>query len=92
MLESDEDRLEMIKSLGGLVIEHADGGFWAYFDREYIQPFGAVESKSTAITARTIDVEHLPKDTVLKVPGNGDWKLKRHEPDGNGMSVVHLRQ
>lgn len=99
MFESDADRLALIKSLGGQLVRYAGGEFWAIFDREYYEAgFGdgpAVESSQPALTARTSDVKNLLKDTPLDITVDGQvetYFVKRHQPDGTGMSVVFLKR
>lgn len=92
MIESDATRLRMIKAVGGVLIRHDGGEFWAIFENEYLAVIdGMVESKGPALTARTSDVQDLPKDTVLDVNGS-EYLIKRHEPDGTGMSSVLLKR
>lgn len=94
MLENDADRLAMIRSLGGLLVSHPAGEFWGIFDGAYqrVQLSGLdIESIGPAIEARTMDVAALTKDTVLTLAA-GQWRIKSQEPDGTGMTVLHLRQ
>jgi hypothetical protein len=91
-METDADRLAMIQSLGGQLITHAQGSFWAIFDREFaLLADGAVESRQPALTARTSDVEVLAKDTVVHVAGE-PYRIKRPEPDGTGMTILILKR
>jgi hypothetical protein len=92
MLESDADRLASIKWLGGQLVSHAQGEFWALFDNDFQQALGdgMVESRGPALTARLVDVEQLRKDTVLNVAGK-TFKLKKAEPEeSTGFSVLLL--
>lgn len=94
MLESDADRLAMIKSLGGVLVSHPTGEFWGIFEAAYQSVTSNnldLESIGPAIQARTSDVSALPKDTPFTFTG-GNWRLKKQEPDGTGMTTVHLRQ
>lgn len=90
-METDADRLAMIQSLGGQLISHAQGSFWAIFDREFALIVDAVETRQPVLTARTIDVQSLPKDTVLNISGE-PYRIKRPEPDGTGMTTVILKR
>jgi hypothetical protein len=92
MLESDADRLAMITSLGGQLIRHQGGEFWALFDRDFVLVVEAVETRQPALTARTCDVQHLPKDTVLNISGEEPYRIKRPEPDGTGMTIIILKR
>ncbi len=93
MFESDADRLAMIKSLGGQLVRAPKGEFWAIFDNGYQDSsMGDVDIESTqpTLTARTIDIEAIFKDTALQI-GNDAYRFVKHEPDGTGMSRVMLR-
>lgn len=91
MIESDATRLAMIKAVGGVLIRHDSGSFWAVFDSEFsLSPDGSVESRQPVLNARTSDVQCLPKDTILDVSGK-EYRIKRHEPDGTGMTLLLLR-
>lgn len=92
MIESDATRLRMIKAVGGVLVSHGSGSFWAIFDREFsLSVDGSVESRQPVLTARTSDVCELPKDVVLDVCGT-EYRIKRQEPDGTGMSLVILKR
>jgi len=95
--QRDRSLLRQIKaagSVGGLfLVTHSEGSFWAIFDREaFLSIDGSVESRNPALTAaRTSDVCDLPKDAVLDI-GGAEYRIKRHEPDGTGMSLVILKR
>lgn len=94
MLESDADRLEMIKSLDGqLVTPSVGANFWAVFDAEYVSILGdpPVESVSPALQCRTSDVSsrQIIKGTQIIV-GVVSYSVHRHQPDGTGMSLLLL--
>jgi hypothetical protein len=92
-MESDAGRLAMIKGLGGQLVRHEQGEFWAIFDNEYLALLdGAVESRGPALIAvRTSDVHELLKDSWLQV-GDESYRVKQQQPDGTGMSVVLLKR
>lgn len=90
-METDADRLAMIQSLGGQLISHAQGSFWAIFDREFSLVVDAVETRQPVLTARTIDVADLNKDVVLAVGGE-TYRIKRPEPDGTGITQLILKR
>lgn len=98
MFESDADRLALIQSLGGQLVRYEGGEFWAIFEKEYYEvAFAggpAIESAAPAFTAvRTIDVQALGKDTPLHIDGETDaYLIKKHQPDGTGMSIVFLKR
>jgi len=91
-METDADRLASIQALGGQLVHSSYASFWAIFDREFsLSPDGAVESRQPALQARASDVDGMPKDTVVRI-GAESFKVKRHEPDGTGMTLVILRR
>lgn len=90
MFESDADRLALIKGLGGLLVRHDGGEFWAIFDRDYATA-ESVETRVTALTARTSDVQSMSKDTTVYV-GDEMFRIKRHEPDALGMTALILKR
>jgi hypothetical protein len=91
MIESDADRLAAIKSLGGQLISHDSGSFVAIFENDFVSVVeGMVESRGPALTALSSDVKDLPKDTVLTI-GDVEYRIKRLEHDGSGMTVLLLK-
>jgi len=93
-METESDRLEMIKSLGGLCVRHVGGEFLAIFDNAYSGLSAAdleVEERGPRLTCRTSDVIALRKDDALEVC-NATYRLARAEPDGTGMTVLVLRE
>lgn len=101
-IETDDDRLDIVIALARITarkvaVRHSAGIFAAIFDRDYYEAnFGqgpSVESGQPAFTARTSDVQQLVKDTPLQIDGEPDpYYVKRHQPDGTGMSVVLLKR
>lgn len=90
-METDADRLAMIKSLGGQLVRYETGQFWAIFDNAYESVIdGMVESRGPALTARSSDVQGLTKDAVMTVAGV-DYRIRRFEHDGTGMTVLPLK-
>lgn len=91
MLESEADRLEMIQSDGRL-LSVAGGKFWAIFDNEYIEVVDGIETRQPQLTCRTSDVARLDlgKETEVSI-GDRQYRIRRHEPDGTGMSILLLR-
>lgn len=95
-MDTDADRLALIEGLGGVLVQTSSGEFQAVFDRQYLgDNVGEVdiESRTPALTCRTSDIDRvgLRKGQLVTVP-EGDFKMRRHEPDGTGMSVVILEQ
>lgn len=95
-MESDADRLAMIKSLGGQLVRVPNGEFWAIFDKETADILGgpAVESRQPELSScRTSDVERLQiiKDDPVEI-GTETYRVKKPEDDGTGMSRVLLKR
>ncbi len=95
-MESDADRLEAIRAVGGILIYSTDRPqFWAIFDRQYSSvSLGDIdmESRTPALACRSSDLEDLTKDQVLTVDGD-DYRVLRGEPDtpAPGWTTVILR-
>jgi len=99
MIESDATRLRKIKAVGGVLVSHNAGEFWAVFDRESTLIIDGVEARVPVLEARSCDVVDLPKETVLDVSDNpklgvpgGQFRIKRHEPGGTGWTIVILKR
>lgn len=90
MLETEHDRLESIKALGGVPVSSDAGQFCAIFDHEFAESMGA-EGTVPVLTCRTSDAVKLKKGSVLRLEG-GTYKVRRSEPDGTGMTRVFLEQ
>lgn len=89
-MDSDADRLALVKALGGQLLRVEAGDFWAIFDREYLGQL-ETETRVPALTCRTSDAERYIKPKGAAVPiGNDTYRVRRHEPDGTGMSIVYL--
>jgi hypothetical protein len=90
-MDTDADRLVMIKALGGQLVSSDLRDFWAIFDNDYqaALPDGLVEARGPALTCRTSDVQNLKRLATITVAGV-PHKLNKHEPDGTGMSVLFL--
>ncbi len=95
MLDSDADRLEIIKSLGGQLLPVSGGEFWAIFDRDFSEVLGgpSVETRQPFLECRTSDVLALGLDKEIDISvGNLPYRVRRHEPDGTGMSRLILKR
>lgn len=94
-MDTDADLLELIRGLGGVRVIVSNGDFLAIFDRQYLSDGVGVdvETRTPALTCRSSDIERLRvrKGTPVTVP-DGTFKVRRHEPDGTGMSTVILEQ
>jgi hypothetical protein len=95
-IESDSDRLDIVRTLAGITtdevtVRHPSGSFAAIFDRpSALTPDGSIETRQPVLVARSIDVVGLAKDTPLLI-GNDEYRIKRLEPDGTGMTTIILR-
>lgn len=89
-MESDAERLSSLMALGGESVVCATGSFTAIFDNDYIA-VGEVEERGPGLTVRTSDVTQLllRKGTVLTIQ-SAQYRIRRHEPDGTGMSRLIL--
>jgi hypothetical protein len=98
MLISNDLHLTALRVTGAVTVRHPSGEFKAHFRKEYYEAAfsggPAVESAQPALTrVRTIDVQSLIKDTPLQIDGETDtYFVKRHQPDGTGMSIVLLKR
>ena len=96
-MESDADRLESIKALGGQLLPSDLGEFWGVFDTEFqvVLGDGGIESLGPAISScRTSDVKllQLKKDSLVVVDGV-KYKVRRVEQTGvPGFSTLLLAQ
>lgn len=99
-LPSNNLNLIGLRSTGAVKVRHPDGDFEAHFENEYFEAqFSegpSVETRRPVLTARTVDVEALEKETPLEVLDDDGcavaiYRFKRHEPDGTGISLVYLR-
>lgn len=84
-----------LRATAAVTVKHPGGEFVANFDNEYYEAqLGGgpgVETVQPVLSARTIDVQDLIKDTPLDV-GDEQYRLKAHQPDGTGMSRVLLKR
>jgi len=96
MMQSDADRLVMIKESDGQLVRVPNGEFWAIFDKQTADVFAdpAVESRQPELSScRTSDVERLvlTKDDAVEL-GRETYRVKKIEDDGTGMSRVLLKK
>ncbi len=97
-MDSDADRLEMVRAVGfGASLKHDGRSFSVVFDADFLLA-GEVEERSPVATMRSSDVADagLQKDSVAEVfnPFDGsrkNYRVKRFEPDGTGMTMVILK-
>lgn len=96
-IESYDDLGDIIRTLASITtddvtVRHPGGSFVAIFDRpSALTPDGSVETRQPILVARSIDVVGLAKDTPLSI-GNDEYRVKRLEPDGTGMTTIILKR
>jgi hypothetical protein len=93
MFETDADRLAMIKSLGGLAVPVRGNNLWGIFDNGNVDVLSMVESSGPSFNCRTSDVELLAiaKDDEVDIKGE-QFRVKKMDPDGTGMTLIHLKK
>lgn len=91
-IESDTDRFSY-RELGGSKWITQNGAFWALFDAGFTELLGAVEARDPFLTCSTLDVTNLGlvRDDSVR-SGADQYRIKRHEPDGTGISRLILKR
>jgi hypothetical protein len=98
MLESDADRLGMIRAVGEQFDTGHTSRLWMVFDETFLETDVngfVVSNREPRGEARTSDVEahELIKDSrITRVSDGSVWFVKDLEPDGTGMTLVRLRK
>jgi hypothetical protein len=89
-METESDRLASIQGLGGQLVSTDSGSFWAIFDSDYVDAVNT-ETLGPVLTARTSDALQYAKakDTAVTVAGVV-YRVRKHEPDGTGFTLVWL--
>lgn len=92
-METDADRLAMIKSLGGVLASVRGNGIWGIFDNGNIDVLSMVESAGPSLNCRSSDVAlvFMTKDDEMEINGE-QYRVKKMDPDGTGMTMVHLKK
>jgi hypothetical protein len=89
-METESDRLASIQALGGQLVSAEAGQFWGIFDREFVESVDT-ETRIPVLTARTSDAEqYIPRKGAAVTVGGTVYRVRRHEPDGTGMTLVFL--
>lgn len=94
MLESDADRLDMLRALGGIQVQVDGRSVLAIFETEYADAqLGGivVQSAQPRLSCRTSDVEDVRTGAVANVRG-ASFTVTSNEPDGAGMSFLVLER
>jgi len=92
MIESEHDRLEILKALGEQVTINGVE-VWVTFDKSYIEELagpGAASSEPELI-GRTSDLDSFVQSDVVERDNGEKYRIRKPEPDGTGMSLVRLR-
>jgi hypothetical protein len=95
MFETEADRLAYLQSLGGVTLTVRGQSFLGIFENPYRGVLSAqvdIEASDPSVTCRTSDVERcaiVKGDAIDGLPA--PYRVKRHEPDGCGMSNLVLR-
>lgn len=92
-VETECDRQSMLADFGVCVIA-STGTFTAIFDDPTVMAGDLdVQSRGPALECSTADVVRLglEKEAAIEIGGE-PYRVKRHEPDGTGWSVVLLKR
>lgn len=91
-LESDADRLEILKALGEQVAI-AGTQIWGIFEQRYTEmPFDSpVEGLRPSIQVRDIDIEGVSRGAPVVRKGK-TYIVTNFEPDGEGMTIIGLSE
>lgn len=93
MIETEEDRLEMLKALGEVVIV-AGREVYGIFETAYIElGFDAIDvgSKEPMLSVRTSDVVEADTGDTVKRQGSY-YSIEKIEPDGEGITLLKLAE
>lgn len=91
-MESDADRLETIRALGGRLICLGDSKVWAVFENGFFETVPGVESRQPYLLCRTSDLPTaFQKETDIDIDAE-HFRVKRLEDDGTGLTRVMLKR
>lgn len=92
-METDADRLGMIKALGGQLVTIGDSQVWAIFENAQAETLSTpgVDVRTPLLTCRSSDAAGIEKDAPVIV-GTESYRVKRTDPDGAGMTTVILKR
>jgi len=94
MLESEADRLSLIRGTGGEQVRVDEVDVWAIFvDPHTPLPFGehVLDSSEPQILGRSSDLAHVNDSSVI-VRGGVVYGVAGIQPDGTGMTPIRLRE
>lgn len=92
MLESDQDRLDVLQELGELVT--IDGNeVWVIFDQQYLEALTdpGMSSAEPEVVGRTSDLKSVTQSTTIQRSNGDQYRVRENEPDGTGMTLLRLR-
>jgi hypothetical protein len=92
-MESEADRRAGIVALGGKCYSTAVGPLLAIFDNEFLEA-GDTEARRPMLTCTSEDAARVLADrkgTTIDIDGTV-YRIRRHEPDGTGMSTIPLER
>lgn len=90
-MDTEADRRAMLLALGGKLYPTAAGPLLAIFDSDFLESTGT-ESRMPVLTCTTEDAGQVTADkkgTPVTINGK-TYRIRRHEPDGTGMSRIPL--
>lgn len=91
MIETDADRLALVRDLGEKVyIDNC--AYYGVFENEYLEDLDGpgVSSSSPMLTVRSSDVASVvPGSTVIR--DSVTYTVREVEPDGTGITLLRLR-
>ena len=89
-LETDADRLALLKGDDEETFTVAGVQIIAVFDALYSEPF-EVESNAPRLVARTSDVADVAHgDTVIRELDSTEYQVANIQPDSQGMTIIRL--
>jgi len=94
VLESETDRLDIIRGTGGEVVRVDEVDVWAIFiDPHTPLAFGehVLDSSEPQILARSSDLAHVNDSSVIVRAGVA-YGVAGVQPDGAGMTSIRLRE
>lgn len=94
MLESEADRLAIIRDLDGETVRVDEVDVLVIFvDAHTPLPFGdhVIDSSDPQILGRTSDLAHATSSSAI-VRGDLGYGVASIEPDGTGMTSIRLRE
>lgn len=91
-LETEKDRLEMLKSLGSMFTANNQSLF-GVFDKPFtgLELNDVVESSTPMLLVRSSDAKALSRGTVVQHNGQY-YRVESKEDDGEGMTNVKLSE